>query len=146
MENEKKPSELRMLQCILCRTLDPGLESRQSLYVDQKAQLQCWPSKGQQVSHQKRIWGIHCMQTNRHANEGSTLALKPKADITRNPKQESHSDLPHWVVSLCSVFLRQIDQAWSFFLKRTSRLMCNWWLVKVTLVVAFGYLPQNFGN
>ena len=24
--------------------------------------LPCWPSRGQQVSHQKWIWGIHCAQ------------------------------------------------------------------------------------
>ena len=23
---------------------------------------------------------------------------------------------------------------------------CQWWLIRVTLVVAFGFLPQNFGR
>ena len=43
--------------------------------------------RGRQVSHQRWIWRIHCMQVRMHASEGSTLALKPGADITRSPKQ-----------------------------------------------------------
>ena len=53
-----------------------------------KARLPCWPLYSQQVSHQRWISGIHCMQVTKHASEGSTLALKPRADITRSPKQE----------------------------------------------------------
>ena len=48
--------------------------------------LPCWLPRGQQVSHQRWIWGIHCAQARKHASKGSTLALKPRADITRNPK------------------------------------------------------------
>ena len=33
------------------------------------------------------ISGIHCAQARTHASEGSTLALKARADITRSPKQ-----------------------------------------------------------
>ena len=40
-----------------------------------------------QVSHQRWIWGIHCMHARKHASEESTLALKPRADVTRSPKQ-----------------------------------------------------------
>ena len=29
----------------------------------------------------------HCIHVTKHANEGSILALKPRVDITRNPKQ-----------------------------------------------------------
>ena len=46
-----------------------------------KAQLPCWPSRGRQVSHQSWNWGIHSIQA-----KGSTLTLKPRADITRSPK------------------------------------------------------------
>ena len=41
---------------------------------------------------------------------------------------------------------------WFIFLKRNSRPTCNWWLVRVTLVVAFGFfrrhhsLPSNLGE
>ena len=41
----------------LCRALDPRFESHQCLYmykyVDQKALLPCWLSRGPQVSHQR---------------------------------------------------------------------------------------------
>ena len=41
----------------------------------------------QQVSHQRWISGIHGMQVTKHASEGSTLALKPRGDVIRSPKQ-----------------------------------------------------------
>ena len=50
-------------------------------------QLLCWPSRGQPVSYQRWISGIHCMQVTKHASQWSTLALNPRADITRSPKQ-----------------------------------------------------------
>ena len=46
-----------------------------------------WPLRGQQVSHQRWIWGTHFVQVRKHARDGSTLALKPRAQVTRNPKQ-----------------------------------------------------------
>ena len=53
----------------------------------EKARLPCWPLYSQQVSHQRWISGIHCMQATKHASEGSTLSLKPRGDVTRSPKQ-----------------------------------------------------------
>ena len=50
-------------------------------------QLPCWLPRGQHVSHQRWISGIHCVQVRKHAIEGSTLALKPRGDITISPKQ-----------------------------------------------------------
>ena len=47
------------------------------------AQSPCWPPRSQQVLHQR--W-IHCTQAMKHARQGSTLALKPRGDVTRNPK------------------------------------------------------------
>ena len=41
----------------------------------------------QQMSHQRWIWGIHCTHVTNNASEGSILALKPRADVTRSPKQ-----------------------------------------------------------
>ena len=35
-----------------------------------KAQLPCWPLYSQQVSHQRWIWGIHCVQARKHTSEG----------------------------------------------------------------------------
>ena len=53
----------------------------------EKARLPCWPVYSQQVSHQRWISGIHCTQATKNASEGSTLALKPRGDVTRSPKQ-----------------------------------------------------------
>ena len=53
----------------------------------EKARLSCWPLYSQQVSHQRWILGIHCMQVTKHASERSTLALKPRGDVTRSSKQ-----------------------------------------------------------
>ena len=47
----------------------------------------CWPLYSQQVSHQRWISGIHGMQATKHASKGSTLALKPRGDVIRSPKQ-----------------------------------------------------------
>ena len=44
-------------------------------------------SRGRQVSHRRWIWWIHCAQASKHASEGSTLALKPRAEVTRSPKK-----------------------------------------------------------
>ena len=52
-----------------------------------KARLPCWPLYSQQVLHQRWISGIHCTQVTKHASEGSTLALKPRGDVARSPKQ-----------------------------------------------------------
>ena len=52
-----------------------------------KAQLPCWPLYSQQVSHQRWISGIHGTEVTKHVSEGSTLALKPRGDIARSPKQ-----------------------------------------------------------
>ena len=35
-----------------------------------KARLPCWLSRGQQVLHQRWIWGIHCTQAMKHTSEG----------------------------------------------------------------------------
>ena len=53
----------------------------------EKARLPCWLPRGQQVSHQRRIWGINCTEARKHESKGSTLALKPRVDATRSPKQ-----------------------------------------------------------
>ena len=39
------------------------------------------------VAPEVNLRGIHCTQVMKQANKGSTLALKPRADITRSPKQ-----------------------------------------------------------
>ena len=53
----------------------------------QKARLPCWPLYGHQVSHHRWIRWIHKIQVTKHAKEGSTLALKPRRDVTRSAKQ-----------------------------------------------------------
>ena len=53
----------------------------------EKAWLPCWPLYSQQVLHQRWISGIHCTQATKHASEGLTVALKPRGDIIRSPKQ-----------------------------------------------------------
>ena len=50
----------------------------------EKAQLPYWPLYSQQVSHQRWIWGSHKWDS---MQKWSTLGLKPRADITRSPKQ-----------------------------------------------------------
>ena len=37
----------------------------------------CWPPRGQQVSQQGWIWGIHCTQATKHSSELSSLTLTP---------------------------------------------------------------------
>ena len=40
--------------------------------------LPCWPSRGQQVSHQRWIWGIHCMQVTKHARRDPPWLWNPE--------------------------------------------------------------------
>ena len=52
---------------------DPGLKSHECLFTIKWmriAQLPCWLPRSQQVSHQKWIWGLHCMQATKHACKG----------------------------------------------------------------------------
>ena len=51
-----------------------------------KAYLLCWLLRGRQVSHQTLNCGIHSVQSTKHARDGSTLTLKPRADVTRHLK------------------------------------------------------------
>ena len=43
-----------------------------------KAWLPCWPSRSQQVLHQRLIWGIHCKHAMEQASEGSTWLWNPE--------------------------------------------------------------------
>ena len=52
----------------------------------EKVWLPCWLQYSQQVSPQRWIWGIRCVQARKHANKGSNLALKPRADIPKSVK------------------------------------------------------------
>ena len=55
-------------------------------YVDQKAWLQCWATSGRQILHQSES-EEYITQMTKHGSEESTLALKPRADVTRSSKQ-----------------------------------------------------------
>ena len=69
------------------RQAPPMLMDVSPLMLIKKDWLPCWSSRGQQVLHERWIWGIHCTQARKHASEGSTLALKLRGNITRSPKQ-----------------------------------------------------------
>ena len=51
------------------------------------ARLQCWPSRVQQVSHQRWMWVINNMQVRNHEGEESILALKTMTDVTKSRKK-----------------------------------------------------------
>ena len=38
-------------------------------YMNERVGLPCWPPKCQQMSHQRWIWGIRCVQAMKHASE-----------------------------------------------------------------------------
>ena len=68
--------------------LDPGLELHQCLYVCKYMGWKHlghgnWP-RGQQVSHQRWIWGIHCMQAITYTNERMHPSFKTQ---DRHPKK-----------------------------------------------------------
>ena len=64
------------------------LEIRMQVRGSKKARVPCWPSIGQQVLHQRWIYGIHCTQMKKHVSKGSTLPVKPRENITSSPKTE----------------------------------------------------------
>ena len=71
---------------ICCFRVQAKFIKSTSMWI-RKARLPCWLSRCQQVLHQRWIWGIHCLQTTKHASKGSILASKPRADVTTSPKQ-----------------------------------------------------------
>ena len=89
----------------------PMLPTRTHLWVI-KARLPCYPSRGQQVSHQKWIWGPYCMHARKHTSEGSTLPLKPRVDGTGSIKQRyqcSHKN--YWCPP--DIFKKKLEDRWS---------------------------------
>ena len=64
------PLELKRLkqEILQCTTLSKCVFNCE--YVDQKARLPCWPSRGQQVLHQGWIWRIYSTQVTKHSNKG----------------------------------------------------------------------------
>ena len=57
-----------------------------SMWIKQ-ARLPCWPSRGQQVSHQRWIWGIPCIQAMKHTSRGIHPGFETQADVTISTKQ-----------------------------------------------------------
>ena len=52
--------------------VDPGLEPHQYLCASmciEKVWLPCRLPRGQQVLHQRRIWGLNCMQVTKHTSK-----------------------------------------------------------------------------
>ena len=71
------------------RVLDPGLKPHSTCMCasmwTEMGWLPCWLPRGQQVLHQRWIWGIHCTQAMKHTSERSNMASKPRSDITKSP-------------------------------------------------------------
>ena len=80
----------RILRALGCRMLSRGFKPHQCLLTHLQVRgpkrLGCHAGWGQQVS-QRWIWGIQYTQMRKHTSEGSTMALKRRADVTRCPKQ-----------------------------------------------------------
>ena len=71
-------SRTGIAQLVECFTLwgsgmiDPGLVTHQCLFTStwiEMTWLSCWSPKGQQVSHQRWIWGFCCMQVMNHVSK-----------------------------------------------------------------------------
>ena len=86
-----------------------------------------------------KIWGIQCAEVTKHAMRESTLALKPRADVTRSPKQGyqwSHkkdlcSPIFFWKILFLNILFLSVETL-AFGLKnvrwksmRHSRLLSN---------------------
>ena len=82
----------------LITTLDVNISSRSIFQLLNKTDLvkrvQIHGSKEKFDYHADRqevsgcwIWVIHCMQARKYQREGSTLALKPRADVSRSPNR-----------------------------------------------------------
>ena len=80
----QKLTELNWVTTLLARVVASHTGSILIKCFSKQTRLQSWPSRDQQVSHQR---GIHCMQVIKHASGGSFLALKSRAEIIRGPKQ-----------------------------------------------------------
>ena len=83
-----------------------------------------WPPRGQQVSHQRWIWGIYCMHVRKHASKGSTLALKPRADAPEVAKT-GNSSPTKWTRVLQTFFLKKKKGLFSWEILYIGRFLPN---------------------
>ena len=66
----------------------PSRSSRMAKrYVDWKDWLLYWLLKGQQVFHQRWVWGTHCTQATKYTSKSFRVVLKLRADFTRSLEQ-----------------------------------------------------------
>ena len=66
--------------------VDPRLKPHQCLFASMRISTAQLP-RGQQVSHQRWIWGFCCTQATKHAREGIQPGFETQGDITISPKQ-----------------------------------------------------------
>ena len=71
------------------------------------------------VSHQRWIWGIHCMQAIKHASRDPPWLWSPGADITRGPKQGYQWSHIKGLMSSKNYFLKK-NIKWNLFNKYLS--------------------------
>ena len=107
-----EPEWLRWLERTLCWALNSWFESPlnacrcASMWI-KKAQLQCQQViKGQQVLHQKWIWGIHCTQISYHASKGFILGFELQGRRHQKSKTEVWVTPQKWLMSSKKLFLK----------------------------------------
>ena len=85
-----------------------------------KAQLPCWPLYSQQVSHQKWIWRICCVQARKHASEGIhpgfetqcrhhqktkiRVSVAPRKELMSSKNFKKNSRRQHYSFVICVFF------------------------------------------
>ena len=89
--------------------VSPMLVSVQVL--DQKRSAAILTVKKSAGVAQSWIWGIHCMRVRKHACEGSTLALKPRANITKKVHNRGTSDSK--MTDVLQIFLNNKMCSWN---------------------------------
>ena len=72
-------------------TLNPGLACLYASTWIEMAQPSSWPPRGQQVSHQRCIWGIFWMQMMKHTSKGIHPAFETQGRCHQNRDIRGHT-------------------------------------------------------
>ena len=110
----------------------------------ERAWFLCWSPRGPQVSHQRRIWGIHCTQARKHAtevppwlwNQGQTLLIV-QSTVISGPTKRAH--YRHLNGNYLQGWKRGVD----FLFLRLRGFWCHWGFA-FSYVLYFNFCSNSY--
>ena len=140
-KNFSRASIAQSLECLpgltceaVARMINPSLELHQCLLTRmwmRMAQLLCWPPRGQQVSHQRWIWGFCC--STKHVSKGIHPGFETKGRCRQKSKTGTPADP------------QQGLRSYKHFFEKVCKDLEIWWLLSSgTILVGIRLMRRKF--